>query len=67
MPIFQAMRLPSALLVLSAVALTGCGDGPDLVVRVSLDQVFSEALMKEFEASTGLEIVGKVFQFTSWP
>ena len=56
-PIFQAMRLPSALLALAAgAALSSCGDGPDLVVRVSLDQVFSESLMREFEAETGLDV-----------
>lgn len=43
-------------LLLSCAALTGCGKEPDLVVRVSLDQIFSEELMREFEAETGLEV-----------
>lgn len=48
-----------SLLLLSAplvAALSACGDGPDLVVRVSLDQVFSEDLMREFEADSGLDV-----------
>ena len=56
-PIFQDMRLPSLCLPLVlAATLSACGDGPDLVVRVSLDQVFSEELMREFEESSGLEV-----------
>ena len=56
-PIFQDMRLPPLCLPLVlAATLSACGDGPDLVVRVSLDQVFSEELMREFEESSGLEV-----------
>lgn len=49
---------PILLLVapLAPLALTACGDQPDLVVRVSLDQVFSEELMEDFEAETGLTV-----------
>ncbi|MEE2941028.1 MAG: extracellular solute-binding protein [Planctomycetota bacterium] len=43
-------------LILTFGALTGCGKEPDLVVRVSLDQIFSEELIREFEAETGLEV-----------
>lgn len=45
-----------ALLPLGLAALTGCGKEPDLVVRVSLDQIFSEELIREFEAETGLDV-----------
>lgn len=44
------------LLALAALGAVGCGKEPDLVVRISLDQVFSEALVKEFEAETGLRV-----------
>lgn len=43
-------------LLVALGALTGCGKEPDLVVRVSLDQIFSEELIREFEAETGLEV-----------
>ena len=49
----QAQRLA---LFLALGSLTGCGKEPDLVVRVSLDQIFSEELIREFEAETGLEV-----------
>lgn len=48
---WMALGLLPALLSLAA-----CGAEPDLVVRVSLDKEFSEALIKEFEAETGLEV-----------
>jgi len=46
------------LLIASAVALvlTGCGKEADLVVRVSVDQVFSEELVRDFERETGLRV-----------
>ncbi len=49
---------PSRLipLLLTCTALAGCGREPDLVVRVSLDQIFSEELIREFEAQTGLDV-----------
>lgn len=52
------LESPSGLipLLLSCAALSGCGKEPDLVVRVSLDQIFSEELIREFEAETGLEV-----------
>lgn len=49
-------RLAALLAPLALAALTGCGKEPDLVVRVSLDQIFSEELIKEFEAETGLVV-----------
>lgn len=36
--------------------LVGCGEKPDLVVRISLDQIFSEELIRDFEAETGLKV-----------
>ncbi|MEM9382991.1 MAG: extracellular solute-binding protein [Planctomycetota bacterium] len=47
------LRLGALLL---ALPLASCGDPPDLEIRVSLDQIFSEELMKEFEAETGLVV-----------
>ena len=45
------------LLALLALPLvTACGGEPDLVVYVSLDQVFSEELIADFEAETGLDV-----------
>ncbi|MEM6672957.1 MAG: extracellular solute-binding protein [Planctomycetota bacterium] len=49
------MKSPILHLTLLA-ALASCGDAPDLVVRVSLDQIFSEELMREFKAETGLVV-----------
>lgn len=51
-------RLPRLhpVLVTALAALTACGKPPDLVVRVSLDQVFSEELVREFERETGLRV-----------
>ena len=45
-----------ALLACLAPFVTGCGAEPDLVVYVSLDQIFSEELIREFEAETGLDV-----------
>lgn len=39
-----------------ALALAACGAEPDLVVYVSLDQVFSDELVAEFERETGLDV-----------
>ena len=50
------MKLNTLILLVAPMALTACGQGPDLVVRVSLDQIFSEELMKDFEAETGLTV-----------
>ena len=36
--------------------LTSCSPEPDLVVYVSLDHVFSEPLMHDFERETGLRV-----------
>ena len=55
----MAARLPrpsSLALLAAALGAVGCGKEPDLVVRVSLDQVFSEELMAEFEKETGLNV-----------
>jgi iron(III) transport system substrate-binding protein len=50
-------RLPRWPGVLGLLALLGaCGGAPDLVVYCSLDQEFSEGLMRRFEAETGLRV-----------
>jgi len=50
------MSLRSILAPLALPLLAACGGNPDLVVYVSLDQVFSQELIKEFEQQTGLEV-----------
>ncbi len=53
----QPLRPHLALLGAAlAAALAACGKSPDLVVRVSLDQIFSEDLVREFERETGLVV-----------
>lgn len=55
----RAFRLPRPTRVLLgslALGLAACGAEPDLVIYVSLDQVFSDELVAEFEAETGLEV-----------
>ena len=47
------VSLVGALLSLGALS---CGKEPDLVVRISLDQTFSEELIRDFEAETGLDV-----------
>ncbi|MEL6430447.1 MAG: extracellular solute-binding protein [Planctomycetota bacterium] len=54
-PLRAALARPLALLG-ALLTLAACGQEPDLVVRISLDQVFSEALIDEFEADTGLTV-----------
>lgn len=44
------------LLGLIGLFTASCGSGDDLVVRISLDQPFSEGLVKEFEKETGLKV-----------
>ncbi|QDV07090.1 Iron-utilization periplasmic protein precursor [Planctomycetes bacterium Poly30] len=44
------------LLGLIGLLAASCGSGEDLVVRISLDQPFSEGLVKEFEKETGLKV-----------
>lgn len=39
-----------------ALGLASCGNDPDLVVRISLDQTFSEELIRDFEEETGLDV-----------
>ncbi len=49
--------LPGLLIgLLSSLLLASCGAEPDLVVYISLDQVFSAPLIDEFEAETGLTV-----------
>ena len=43
-------------LLLAALGLPGCGREPDVVVYCALDQVFSEPLLRRFEAETGLVV-----------
>jgi iron(III) transport system substrate-binding protein len=55
------MKKPLVSLLHPLVGLIGllaasCGSGSDLVVRISLDQPFSEGLVKEFEKETGLKV-----------
>ena len=53
------MRIDKASTIAAAIAcaaLASCGDEPDLVVRISLDQTFSEELVAEFERETGLDV-----------
>ena len=46
----------SLLAPLALPLLASCGGDPDLVVYVSLDQVFSQELIQEFEQQTGLDV-----------
>jgi iron(III) transport system substrate-binding protein len=41
---------------LGALALAACAPEPDVVLYCALDQVFSEQLVREFEAQTGLSV-----------
>jgi iron(III) transport system substrate-binding protein len=50
------MNLPRWLLAPVPILLAACGRAPDLVVYCSLDQQFSEELMKRFEAESGLRL-----------
>jgi len=51
------MSLKSVVCVpLLSATLGACGGSPDLVVYVSLDQIFSQELIKEFERETGLTV-----------
>jgi iron(III) transport system substrate-binding protein len=51
------MRAPFLSTALTGLlALGACGGEPDLVVYVSLDQEFSEGLMRRFAAETGLDV-----------
>lgn len=51
------MSLKSVALVpLLSASLGACGGSPDLVVYVSLDQIFSHELIAEFERQTGLDV-----------
>jgi iron(III) transport system substrate-binding protein len=54
-PQTMSLRRP-VLLALLGVLLAACGRAPDLVVYCSLDQEFSEDLMRRFEAETGLTV-----------
>jgi len=51
--------LPRALLGLAAGLASACAPEPDLVVYVSLDQVFSEELIADFERHSGLDVRGE--------
>jgi iron(III) transport system substrate-binding protein len=42
--------------LLGALALGACAPEPDVVLYCALDQVFSEQLVREFEAETGLTV-----------
>ncbi len=49
-------QLSTPALGLLGLFLASCGQEADLVVRISLDQPFSEGLVKEFENETGLKV-----------
>lgn len=42
-----------------AVVASSCRKEPDLVIRVSLDQIFSEELVADFERETGLDVLAQ--------
>jgi len=44
------------LLAASLAVIPACGGKPDVVIYVSLDQVFSESFLEEFEKDTGLRV-----------
>jgi iron(III) transport system substrate-binding protein len=44
------------LLLLSVVNLTSCNDANEVVVYSTVDQVFSEPILKDFEAETGIKV-----------
>ncbi len=50
------MHLPTLLSVLALALLPACSSEPDLIVYCSLDQEFSESLMKRFEKESGLKV-----------
>ena len=52
----QSLRRTRALLGLLAALASSCGREPDLVVYVSLDQIFSEELIADFERESGLAV-----------
>jgi iron(III) transport system substrate-binding protein len=51
----MARRFP-VVSILAVLLLGACGRAPDLVVYCSLDQDFSEALIRSFEDQTGLKV-----------
>jgi iron(III) transport system substrate-binding protein len=54
-------RIVIVLIPLAALALLGCrGQGPEVVVYTSVDQVFSEPILRTFERDTGI-VVRAVF------
>jgi iron(III) transport system substrate-binding protein len=48
--------MKTTVLWLALILLTACAGSPDLIVYCSLDQQFSEELMKRFEAESGLAL-----------
>ena len=53
-------RLFLSILLLSTVAgCTGGGEGPELIVYASLDEVFSRPVLEQFEEETGITILPK--------
>ena len=51
-----SLNLRAPALGLIGLFLAACGQDADLVVRISLDQPFSEGLVQEFENETGLKV-----------
>jgi len=52
----MSLRFRTLVSALLALALTACGKAPELVVYCSLDQEFSEELMRRFEQESGLRV-----------
>jgi iron(III) transport system substrate-binding protein len=50
------VRLPGLVLVLASLLWVPACSKPDVVIYVSLDKIFSEQLIQEFEKETGLRV-----------
>jgi iron(III) transport system substrate-binding protein len=54
-----ALAARLSLAVLSWLAVSGCGQEPDVVIYCALDQVDSEPILREFERRTGLKVLAE--------
>ena len=55
--IYRPLKFLLSFFILSALLLQGCRQNPDeVVVYTTVDQVFSEPVLKEFEKQTGIRI-----------
>lgn len=60
MTAFGNSTLRYAAIVMAAMLLSGCGRspaGPSVVVYTSVDQVYSEPILRRFEAGTGIKVL----------